>query len=248
MRERRAVGAAAVVVVLTAAAGCSDDAEPQAAQPAEPAEPSTGSPTTMPSPTGPPDLSTLGEGRLEPGAYAFSPFGSDPAMPIPVMEVPDGFAAFRGFGVSAAKGPAFRSVAVWTVDTVDLQPCTAAGSTGIGPSPADLTDALARQQLTTTTDPEPFELAGQEGVYLEVTAPTGREFTDCAGTFDLWSNDGGGMRYLQAPGQVDRLWIFDLPGERLVIDATNTPGATPAQLEQLAGIVESVRFQQPAGP
>jgi hypothetical protein len=194
---------------------------------------------------GAPDLSAFGEEELEPGRYTFLPFGGSEAD-LPEMQVPDGFAAYKGFAVGASKGP-FRSVMVWTIDTVDLQPCKTSGPTRIGPSPDALAEALSRQRLTTTTAPERIELGGHQGLYLEVTAPTGRRFTDC-NSFDLWGNDGGGLRYLQGPGQVERLWILDVPGERLVIDASSTQGVTPSQEQQLRQIAESARFRQPVTP
>ena len=194
---------------------------------------------------GAPDLSRFGEEELEPGRYTFLPFGGSEAD-LPEMRVPDGFAAYKGFAAGARKGP-FRSVMVWTIDTVDLQPCKTSGPTRIGPSPDALAEALSRQRLTTTTAPERIELGGHQGLYLEVTAPTGRGFTDCD-SFDLWANDGGGLRYLQGPGQVERLWILDVPGERLVIDASSTQGVTPSQEQQLRQMVESARFRQPATP
>ncbi len=214
--------------------------------------PPTSAPTyTYPTPSsgadvpGAPDLSAFGEEELEPGRYTFLPFGGSEAD-LPEMQVPEGFTAYKGFAAGASKG-AFRSVMVWTIDTVDLQPCKTSGPTRIGPSPDALAEALSRQRLTTTTAPERIELGGHQGLYLEVTAPTGRGFTDCD-SFDLWGNDGGGLRYLQGPGQVERLWILDVPGERLVIDASSTQGVTPSQEQQLRQIAESARFRQPVTP
>jgi hypothetical protein len=38
--------------------------------------------------------------------------------------------------------------------------------------------------------------------------------------FESWTGDGtaGTDRYQQGPGQIDRLWILDVEGRRLVID------------------------------
>ena len=73
--------------------------------------------------------------------------------------------------------------------------------------------------------------------------PTGIAFSDCDKDpsdgqfyFDSWTGDGlwnapwdpSGTtdRYEQGPCQVDRLWILDVEGRRLVIDASYLPGAT----------------------
>jgi len=41
---------------------------------------------------------------------------------------------------------------------------------------------------------------------------------------------------------VDRLWILDVNGQRLVVDATYSPDTTQAEREQLAGLVGTLRF------
>jgi hypothetical protein len=189
------------------------------------------------------ELSALGEDRLAPGRYAFTAFGADDGTPVPLMKVPSGFSAYRGFSVAGSGGPGFRAVMAWTVDTVYLRPCTMSGGFRPGPSPRDLVEALARQRGTTTTRAEPVRLGGQKGLYVEVTGPAG--LTECPVAFTLWANDGGGRRYLQAPGQVDRLWILDTPGERLVVDLTHTPIVGAGEVGELTEIVRSTRFVAP---
>lgn len=253
MKKQRIISAPCWLAAATALllGACSSDPPANDASATTPSESSPEAVESTPvddSPTpssgadvpGAPDLSAFGEEELEPGRYTFLPFGGSEAD-LPEMLVPGGFAAYKGFAAGASKGP-FRSVMVWTIDTVDLQPCKTSGSIRIGPSPDALAEALSRQRLTTTTAPERIELGGHHGLYLEVTAPTGRRFTDCD-SFDLWGNDGGGLRYLQGPGQVERLWILDVPGERLVIDASSTQGVTPSQVQQLRQIAESARFR-----
>jgi hypothetical protein len=53
---------------------------------------------------------------------------------------------------------------------------------------------------------------------------------------------GGSTRYHQGPGQVDRLWILDVDGKRLVIDAFYMPEATGEEIAQINEIVDSIRF------
>lgn len=238
---------AAFVLCLGVLAGCSDDPEPGGAP--APSVPSSAqqdhSPSTPSSQSPPPsrefaDLSAFGEDRIAAGRYSFVPFGVGPGAPLPVMKVPGGFAAFRGFSIARAEGPGFGAVMTWTVDTVYGGPCTMSGASQPGPTAKDLADALARQRGTTTSDPSRVRLGGQAGLYVEVTGPS--DLAECPGSFTLWSNNGGGMRYLQSPGQVDRLWIIDTPGERLVIDATHTPTVPAAVVRQLTAIVRSTEF------
>jgi hypothetical protein len=50
-------------------------------------------------------------------------------------------------------------------------------------------------------------------------------------------------------GQVDRLWILNVNGQRLVVDANYSPGATQAQRDEEDQIVHSLRFvTDPADP
>ena len=60
--------------------------------------------------------------------------------------------------------------------------------------------------------------------------------------FVSWLGNGTGERYQQVPGQVDRLWVLDVNGQRLVVDATYSPDTTQADRDQLGQIVESLRF------
>jgi hypothetical protein len=138
-------------------------------------------------------------------------------------------------------------VQVWTVDTVNRQPCGGRGSSPVGPNAKDLAGALAQQRMLTATEPERVELDGHDGLYLELAAPSGREYRRCSNV-TLWGNDGGGMRYLQEPGQVERMWILDTPGERLVLDANYTVGSTRSQVRELMTIVRSARFPGGGSP
>jgi hypothetical protein len=40
------------------------------------------------------------------------------------------------------------------------------------------------------------------------------------------------------------LWIVDIDGARLVIDAFSMPSATAAEREELLNVVESIRFER----
>jgi hypothetical protein len=56
-----------------------------------------------------------------------------------------------------------------------------------------------------------------------------------------WAAD----RWQQGPSQVDRLWILDLHGKRLVVDANYMPSATRKQRTELDRIVHSIQFVSP---
>jgi hypothetical protein len=53
---------------------------------------------------------------------------------------------------------------------------------------------------------------------------------------------GGGYRYQQAPGRVDRLWILDVEGRRLVIDASYRAASTEQHRAELQQVVDSIQI------
>jgi hypothetical protein len=131
------------------------------------------------------------------------------------------------------------AVAFWHV--VYATPCRWAGRQLVDPGrDADsLASALAKQPLRNATVPNAVPLGGFRGKYLEVSVPADIDFADCdEGVFESWSSD----RYQQAPGQVDRIWILDVRGERLVVDATYLSESSSDDLADLDGVVRSIRF------
>jgi len=67
-----------------------------------------------------------------------------------------------------------------------------------------------------------------------------------SGHFESWTASGwSSERWQQGPGQVDRIWILDVQGQRLVIDAGYMPSATTAERAELNCIVHSIRILNP---
>ena len=93
-------------------------------------------------------------------------------------------------------------------------------------------------------------LGGFHGKYLSWSVPSKIDFTHCAqGYFESWTAKGWASdRYQQGPGQVDRLWILDVKGQRLVIDAAYMPWATRKQRAELDRIVHSIKFWSSSPP
>ena len=54
-----------------------------------------------------------------------------------------------------------------------------------------------------------------------------------------------GVRFHQAPGQVDRNYIVDVNGTRIVIDANYLAGTSEAELQELQQIVDSIHIERP---
>ena len=149
---------------------------------------------------------------------------------------------------------------VWDVSLVARNPCHWRGNlVDPGPTVDDLVAALVAQPMRNATTPTDVTLGGYRGQYLEWSVPadmvvTGdADFQGCDvepsnGHLDFvsWLGDGEGERYQQVAGQVDRLWILDVGGQRLVIDATYSPDTTEADRDELGRVAESLRFEDPA--
>jgi hypothetical protein len=201
-----------------------------------------------------------GEELLTAGTYRIElesiPSGTR-GMPAVVFTVPDGWHNGNGWALyrapEAPDGEAPIVLSFWDVGRVYAHPCQWRGTLyDPGPSVAELADALAVVPLRNATQPEVVTLDGRPGEYLEWSVPPDIDFADCdvdgvEAKFESWSGRGGGDRYQQGPGQLDRLWIIDVDGHRVVIDASDKPFATDAQREELLDIVRSIRFELSPG-
>jgi hypothetical protein len=78
---------------------------------------------------------------------------------------------------------------------------------------------------------------------MERTVPARTNLGRCdQAQFRVWLDTGGGERYLGGPRQVDLLWIVDVDGVPLVIDASLAAGATAQGRAELLEMVESIQI------
>jgi hypothetical protein len=126
-----------------------------------------------------------------------------------------------------------------------------------GPTVGDLATALEAQELRNATAPTGVELDGHVGRFLEWSVPSDMvvhgdaNFQGCDvfpgnghRDFVSWFAHGSTQndRYQQVAGQVDKLWILNVDGQRLVVDATYSPATTIAEHLALIQIAKSIRF------
>ena len=143
---------------------------------------------------------------------------------------------------------------VWDAIQVPTDPCRWSSTmTTPGPTVDDLVNALVAQRTRNASAPAEATLAGYKGVYLEWSVPPDMvDGENC----DKWPDNGyrdfvsflgvgGSERYQQLANQIDRLWVLDVNGQRLVVDATYSPDATDAQKTELGQVAESLRFDEP---
>jgi hypothetical protein len=194
-------------------------------------------------PTG--GIPPLPSGSVEAGRYVFNSYdpGLDASHRI-TIDIPEGY---RGVdGLAALKsGFSQTGVATMAIRDVYADACQWEGTrldrSEIS-SADDLAAALASQKGLRVSTPTDVTVDGFAGTYMERRVPARTVISDCDGAqFRVYLVPEWGSRYLE-PGQLQQLWILDIDGVPLVIDAsiqTGTSGEVRAELRQM---VESVRI------
>jgi hypothetical protein len=200
-------------------------------------------------------VTTLGSGDrpLDAGTYRLDLdqlAGGGTGFPAFLTTVPDGWHSSDGWALNRPRsGEEVPPVAVlfWDVDQVYGHPCQWDGTlVDPGPTVDDLAQALVDVPLRDAAEPSDVTLDGYSGKYLEWSVPADIDFDDCdEGFFESWTATGWASdRYQQAPGQVDRLWILEIDGSRLVIDAFSMPYSTAEERAEISAMVESIAFER----
>lgn len=211
-------------------------------------------PTALPHPTFVPVPAQAGVTRLV------------AAGPTPVrltIELPDGWqkAGDGMFVKSNGEAPTGMSIGVWQLEHVNTFPCrwsardyadpasmrTAGGqatalSTWWGQDPtlgpygnARIAPLGSRPQATT--------IQGYPAWYVEVLIPSYLDPTQCdGGQVVLWDTANGDVRYSLGPRELNRVWVVDVAGELIVIDASSFQPTPSADVAELQAIVNSIVF------
>lgn len=179
---------------------------------------------------------------LAPGTYQFS-VKAKPGVETPdaLVEVPSGFKDGNdvpGFYVVSSDGDAF--LGLWTIVHVQRNACRRPLYDFFTPGPTvrDLANALVAQKSTRASTPERATLAGHQGLYVELASPP--DISRCDQDPGLWGDPGS--RGIYSDGQIDRAWILDVDGQRLVVNAAFGPTATTSEIDDLTSMVKSLEF------
>ena len=202
-------------------------------------------PTTL-SPA--PSAAVLRFGPLTAGTYA-----TQAAFPVRItLALPGGWAglATSGATVSIIQSDAEVDSAFlgfWIVETAHRDPCGMGGvvDSPVGPTVEDLAAALAGAPGFDATEPTAVSVGGVDGQYLELTGPL-------AGCMEpeLFRTPDGSCRCMESRVERNRLWIFDVDGRRLVIDALDIPpsdgvtGTSATDIAELQGIIDSIQISR----
>lgn len=109
----------------------------------------------------------------------------------------------------------------------------------------EIVAALAAQPSRNASAPADVTVDGYAGTFITLQVPADASPEDCEGgeyaSFDI---DGGEEpdRYHQGPGQLDDLWILDVDGTIVIIDAMYRPDSPADFVDEMRSIAESATF------
>lgn len=108
----------------------------------------------------------------------------------------------------------------------------------------DVVAALTAQASRDATAPVDVIIDGHAGKSLTLHVPKDVVLSECdQGYFTSWGVENQlTARYHQDPGQMDELWILDVDGDLVVLDAGYYEGTPKAVVDELRAIVESTTF------
>lgn len=148
------------------------------------------------------------------------------------------------FGKGTELEPDGMSILFWpeAPEFVYDDPCGQQQAPPVGPTAADMAAAIAgMSQLELVSGPTSVTIGGKPAQRVVVHVPD--ELECVPQQYMLWGNESVSSRYTTGPGSTFSVWIIDVDGTRLQIDAESYPGASPEIGEEMRAIVESIRFE-----
>jgi hypothetical protein len=223
---------------------------------------SVGGPSSDPSPTPQPSAAAATSapgGFLPEGPFLISDPAVSDAGPLTTVTIPStGWTHQRQFalvekGDEVANLPEAALVAwSWPAGTefyVYGDPCRWSVLGGANVSEADgIAAALATQASRNASEPVDVTVGGYAGKHITLHVPEDADFSDCdEGEFASYGLEGDTadslVRTHQGPGQVDELWILDVDGSIVILDAMYRPDSPDALVEELRSVAESATFE-----
>jgi hypothetical protein len=196
--------------------------------------PNTGGPPTE-SATTQPTLSPLAAGPLSPGRHAYQGEGVSVVLTVP--------AGWEGGEFNVAKAPA-RELPDGTIvmfrqpTSVFADPCAPELSAEpIGPTVDDLAEALADLPNVTNATQADAAISGFGGQHVSFVVDT--TGIDCV----MGIYGQGSFVRAAENGQRQDLWILDVAGARLVIDAATFPETSAEDRAEMRAIVDTLLIQ-----
>jgi hypothetical protein len=141
-----------------------------------------------------------------------------------------------------------KAIIFWSTfpDGAIAQPCDILLDRVDGPSAADLAAGVATAPGTELVrGPSDVTLGGRAAKHVELIV---RERRGCApGFFYTWRDVYGGAFWRRTPpGTMIRVWIFDVDGKLIFLEAETSTQADPELEREVEEIARSIRFDVPA--
>ena len=195
------------------------------------------------------------EPSLDAGRWRFRPLDDDPGLSV-VAEIPAGWLPLGTRGVenvSATNNPPsglamdffqsedglYSDPCHWDVDGTGTW---GEGDVEVGPTVADLVDALRANTSYTSSTPSPIAFGPYQGQQLELRLPADLDSATC----DPYAGDDEGRYYVmpgtiysQGPSNIWRMHIVDVAGTRFIATISYFPGTAPEHLTEAEAIVSS---------
>ena len=129
------------------------------------------------------------------------------------------------------------------IETVLQDPCPSPyrQGGGTGTTPAHLAARLRSATGYSATEPFDDTLAGYQGKRLTLQIPDSLDDCHYPPGLLLWIGRPTGFG---SPSQRSTLWILDVDGKRVMIEAVSFPGTSPEDLAAQQQLIDSIRIEQ----
>ena len=161
-------------------------------------------------------------------------------------------AGWSGLGWAANKQASVSEATALTLDTprvVFNDPCNFnAGSSMLKDipemrDPAGFTAKLA-ELWQGAGQPTETTIAGHAASYIEIVTPDDISFADCYGNkFQVWTG-----RWLQEPGQRQRLWVIETDDGLVLFESSLEPNASSTEVAEADAIMASMAVEKLEAP
>ena len=147
-------------------------------------------------------------------------------------------------------------VGLWAPVNAYRNPCHWKREGRFNPPIADSVDALVFamqvQELTEAGKPTEVVIDGFPGKYLRLEVPADLDTSGCdVGEFRFWDGPGDSVWWvgaLDAPGLIGEVWVLDVDGQRVVVQAASYVDAEERYRDEIHAIVESIDFLTDGAP
>jgi hypothetical protein len=260
--SRCVIALAMLSMVATACAGTEPSVD-ESTGPSTPATTTVAPPTQPPATTESTVVETAATSTIEPTVPTTRAPATRVTLPIPLGDDDRVFVANTDALVVASAPPPWEpfsrnkglgmrrefdtgewvGISFWDAFEVATDSCQWRGSfENPGESVTELADALVAVPGRQATAPVPVTVGGYDGIYLEWSLSADLDPATCdEGKTVAWTAKIGRTR-AHDPGEIDRIWILEVEGERILIDVLSLPGWQGVTGEPVDEVIESLRF------